>query len=174
MSSIKSQLKDYFFEALEFFRRKEGLSYKDLAKCAGINSQYLSDLRRGKRNPKEDTQEKIAQVFNLSLTDFLEVGRSILEEVSPPSQPKPLDKDEKIEMLEKISRLTDELLNLTAKLAQKDDILAQRAERIERLETQLVSLENSMASKMKEGAAGSPIAAGGVTARVVGTGEDKN
>lgn len=54
-----------FGERLKSARRKAGLSQNDLAIKLNVSASMIGQYETGKRNPKKDTIEKIANALNL-------------------------------------------------------------------------------------------------------------
>ena len=54
-------------------RKRAGLSIEGLALSAGISTNYLGDVERGKKKPSLDTIEKLLTVMNISLSDFFTI-----------------------------------------------------------------------------------------------------
>lgn len=47
-----------------FYRKRQELSQKELAKMLGINRCYLNQIENGKKVPSEKTEALILQVIN--------------------------------------------------------------------------------------------------------------
>ncbi len=56
-----------FKDMLKFFREKNGLSQAELAKIIGISPSTIGMYETGVRQPNFETEEKIADYFNVSL-----------------------------------------------------------------------------------------------------------
>lgn len=52
---------------LKELRKSQGLSQVELAKRTGISNQAISFYERGKRNPKIETWQRLADYFNVSI-----------------------------------------------------------------------------------------------------------
>lgn len=116
MSNEKIANRDLFWKALEIARSEKGWTYTRIAKEAGINNKYLTIVKRGDRNPKAETQEKIAAAFGYQLLDFIALGRS---PGPPPAGQPPVTIPSPGNDLEQLRRknddLTDALLKAIAK-----------------------------------------------------------
>ena len=55
---------------IRYLRKMKKLSIEDLALECGINRNYLCDLENGKRNPTLQMLEKIANGFNISISEL--------------------------------------------------------------------------------------------------------
>ena len=55
---------------IRYLRKIKKMSIEDLALECGINRNYLSDLERGKRNPTLQMLEKIANGFEISISEL--------------------------------------------------------------------------------------------------------
>ena len=62
---------------IRFLRSERGWSQEDLALEANINKNYLSDLENGRRNPSLDILERIANAFEISLSELFKGIESI-------------------------------------------------------------------------------------------------
>ncbi len=60
-------IEKYFGEAVRRYRGKRSLSQGELAKRAGLQRTYLSDIERGKRNVSLQTAAKVAKALRLPL-----------------------------------------------------------------------------------------------------------
>ena len=56
-----------FASMLKYFREREGLSQRDLAEKLGISKSTISMYEMGKRHPKFEDEEAIADFFNVDL-----------------------------------------------------------------------------------------------------------
>lgn len=68
-----------FKDMLKLYRNQKGLSQSELAKILGLSPSTISMYEVGKREPDFETEEKIADYFNVSLTSLR--GKS--EELRP-------------------------------------------------------------------------------------------
>lgn len=55
---------------IRYLRKMKKLSIEDLALECGINKNYLGDLENGRRNPTLQMLEKIANGFNISISEL--------------------------------------------------------------------------------------------------------
>ena len=63
-----------FKDMLKFYREQRGLSQTELGKIIGIATSTISMYEQGRREPDFETEEKIADFFNVSLSNLR--GRS--------------------------------------------------------------------------------------------------
>lgn len=59
-----------FKDMLKYYRERDGLSQSQLAKIIGVSSSTISMYEVGKREPDFETEEKIADYFNVSLSNL--------------------------------------------------------------------------------------------------------
>ncbi len=59
-----------FGKKLRELRKKNNLTQLELSECAGFDRNYIGMLERGERNPALLNIQKIAQVFNITLSEF--------------------------------------------------------------------------------------------------------
>lgn len=59
-----------------YLRKKKGMSQEDLALEANINTNYLSDLENGRRNPTLRILEKIAIALEIDVSELLKGCKS--------------------------------------------------------------------------------------------------
>jgi len=59
-----------FKDMLKYYREREGLSQSQLAKVIGVSASTISMYEIGKREPDFETEEKIADYFNVSLSSL--------------------------------------------------------------------------------------------------------
>ena len=69
-------------ERLRRIRREHQLTLKDLKERADLSVPYLSDLERGVVNPSIETLKKVANAYNMSVSELL----SDVEELGKPTQ----------------------------------------------------------------------------------------
>ncbi len=55
---------------IRYFRREKKLSQEELAFRANLNVTYLSDLENGRRNPSLKILNRLANAFNLTLSEL--------------------------------------------------------------------------------------------------------
>ena len=55
---------------IRYLRKNKKLSIEDLALECGINRNYLCDLENGRRNPTLQMLEKIANGFDISISEL--------------------------------------------------------------------------------------------------------
>lgn len=65
-----------FKDMLKYLREREGLSQSQFAKIIGVSSSTVSMYEVGKRQPDFETEEKIADYFNVSLNVLRGKGES--------------------------------------------------------------------------------------------------
>lgn len=66
-------------DRLKELRREKGLNQKDLAKLLGVTESAYGYYEQGRREPSNEAQEKLANVFDCSI-DYL-TGRSDIKKV---------------------------------------------------------------------------------------------
>ncbi len=59
-------------EQIRIYRKKAGLSQKELGKKLGVSQQHIAQYETGKRIPKIETLDKIASALNVSIADIKE------------------------------------------------------------------------------------------------------
>lgn len=59
-------------ERIRDYRKKVGLSQKELGKMLDVSQQHIAQYESGKRTPKLDTIQKIATSLNVNINDLLE------------------------------------------------------------------------------------------------------
>lgn len=59
-------------ERIRDYRKKIGLSQKELGKILEVSQQHIAQYESGKRTPKLDTIQKIAIALNVNINDLLE------------------------------------------------------------------------------------------------------
>ena len=75
MSTEKDNNRELFLNALDFCMHKYDMKAIELANITGIARSRISEILNSKYNPGLKVQSKIAQAFNLSLVDFLSLGK---------------------------------------------------------------------------------------------------
>lgn len=68
---------EFFAEQIKFHRRKLGLSQEDLADNTGLSLTLVKDIERRKANPTMGTIIKIANFFEVSVAELLDVDDSL-------------------------------------------------------------------------------------------------
>jgi transcriptional regulator with XRE-family HTH domain len=61
-----------FGQRLRMLRKQRGMSQEELALATGMDRTYISSVERGARNISLRNIEKIAQIFEVSLSELLE------------------------------------------------------------------------------------------------------
>ena len=59
-------------ERIRDYRKKAGLSQKELGKKLDVSQQHIAQYENGKRMPKLDTLKKIANALEIDINDLLE------------------------------------------------------------------------------------------------------
>jgi len=60
------------FLAMRLVQLRGNFSQAQLAKKAGVPQSAISDIENGKRNPRIDTLQKLANALDVSLNELLE------------------------------------------------------------------------------------------------------
>ncbi len=94
-----------FKDMLKYYRMREGLSQKALATRLGLSASTISMYEVGEREPDFETEEKIADFFNVDLNTLR--GKDIEAPTFSPSLSPDLDPDDQ-ELLSKYHMLSDE------------------------------------------------------------------
>ena len=68
-----------FKDMLKYFRMREGLSQRELAKRIGISSSTISMYEIGAREPDFETEELLADFFNTDLDTLRGIDREMQE-----------------------------------------------------------------------------------------------
>lgn len=55
-------------ETLQDLRLKTEMTQKNVSTQLGVTKEYLSALERGVRNPSDSLKEKMAELYNVSIT----------------------------------------------------------------------------------------------------------
>ncbi len=58
-------------ENIRLFRKKAGLSLKDLSQKSGISTSFLGNIEKGTRKPTLYTIEKLADTLDVSITSLM-------------------------------------------------------------------------------------------------------
>ena len=58
---------DIFRNNLRFYRNEQGLTQEKLSELTGINTDYLSEIERGKKTPSFKRMELIANALNIEV-----------------------------------------------------------------------------------------------------------
>ncbi len=56
-----------FRNNLRFYRNEQGLTQEKLSELAGISTDYLSEIERGKKTPSFKRMELIAKALNIEV-----------------------------------------------------------------------------------------------------------
>ena len=88
-----------FKDMLKYYRMKEGLSQRALASHLGLSPSTISMYEVGEREPDFETEEKIADFFNVDLNTLR--GKDIEAPAAAPPSP------EQADLLEKYDSLSD-------------------------------------------------------------------
>ena len=149
----KEEINGYFLEAVRRLKA-QGYSQKDIVKAAGLSQNAISKIKTGQNNAGDDTINKLCTAFNLN-PDFFYRGSQqfTLEEKTHQAPPAPMidngsainaalaAKDVTIETLK--ARIVD----LQRTIADKEDMIKSRDERIIALERQLAAATTSDLSR---------------------------
>ena len=149
----KEEINGYFLEAVRRLKA-QGYSQKDIVKAAGLSQNAISKIKTGQNNAGDDTINKLCNAFKLN-PDFFYRGSQqfTLEEKTHQAPPAPMidngsainaalaAKDVTIETLK--ARIVD----LQRTIADKEDMIKSRDERIIALERQLAAATTSDLSR---------------------------
>ena len=138
----KEEINGYFLEAVRRLKA-QGYSQKDIVKAAGLSQNAISKIKTGQNNAGDDTINKLCTAFNLN-PDFFYRGSQQFTLEEKPHQSPMIDngsainaalaaKDETIETLK--ARIAD----LQRTIADKEDMIKSRDERIIALKRQLAA-----------------------------------
>lgn len=58
-------------EQIKTIRQELGMSRRAFSEAAGISDSYLAELEKGKKQPTVNILSKIANAFNISISDIL-------------------------------------------------------------------------------------------------------
>lgn len=64
--------KDIFAKNLEYYIKKNNITQKELAEAIGVSSPALNDWIKGKKFPRIDKIEKLADYFKILKSDLIE------------------------------------------------------------------------------------------------------
>lgn len=102
-----------FKDMLKFYRKRAGLSQRELAKELGLAYSTISMYEVGKREPNFETEELIADYFNVDLNNLRGKDNEV-----------PTFEPEHVELIELYSKLKPEqkktILNLLRSLVDDD------------------------------------------------------
>lgn len=85
-------------DMIKFYRERDGYSQAELARKVHVSPAAIGNYESGFRKPKPETEEALADLFNVSLDNL----RGIDTEKKPP-----MVKPEYVEMVDKFSRLSE-------------------------------------------------------------------
>ena len=83
-----------FKEMLKYFRMRDGLSQRSLAKRLGLSASTISMYEVGEREPDFETEEKIADFFNVDLNTLRGKDIEASSAAVPSSAASPFSPDE--------------------------------------------------------------------------------
>lgn len=66
-------------ENIAFYRRKKGLTQKDLAEKTGLSRSFISQIENSTNNPSEDSLYKISNVLNISISELKGEGKNFIK-----------------------------------------------------------------------------------------------
>lgn len=66
-------------ENIAFYRRKKGLTQKDLAEKTGLSRSFISQIENSTNNPSEDSLYKISNVLNISISELKGDGKNFIK-----------------------------------------------------------------------------------------------
>jgi transcriptional regulator with XRE-family HTH domain len=69
---MTSETREALGRAIRVARARKRLSQDDLAKAAGVNQSYISEVEGGDRNPAMGTLERIADALGMNLAQLFE------------------------------------------------------------------------------------------------------
>lgn len=88
MDAVKMQT----HELIRFYRQKAGLTQQQLADKLGVSQQYIGNYESGKRQPKIQTLQKIADALGVdvfSLADWDTATKMIEDDINRETEPVP-------------------------------------------------------------------------------------
>ena len=97
-------------EKLKLFRKKKGLTLKELNKLTDISISFISDIENNRRNPSIDNLKIIAKALDVQVSQLLDEGNSSLPQKNIPI-------DDKLDELEEDMKI---LFSKVKKLSKKD------------------------------------------------------
>ncbi|MBS6501419.1 MAG: helix-turn-helix transcriptional regulator [Clostridium sp.] len=97
-------------EKLKTFRKKKGLTLKELNKLTGISISFISDIENNRRNPSIDNLKIIAKALDVQVSQLLDEGNSSLA-------PKNIPIDDRLDELEEDMKI---LFSKVKKLSKQD------------------------------------------------------
>ena len=68
-----------FMEIIKYYRKRAGLSQSDLADKLGVARTTIASYEQGRRHPDFETEEKIADFFNIDLNTLRGVSVPALD-----------------------------------------------------------------------------------------------
>jgi len=71
-----STLRSRFGERIRELRALKGLTQEELAEAVGVSTDFISLVERGKRAPSFENLERLAQVFELKVSELFEFPES--------------------------------------------------------------------------------------------------
>lgn len=76
---IKSEVKmSLLSKNIAYFRRKKGMTQKELAEKSGLSKSFISQIENNNNNPSKDSLYKISKVLNVSMENL--TGEYITED----------------------------------------------------------------------------------------------
>jgi len=70
-------MKRLFGQRIQELRRRQSFSQEQLAEKAGISSNYLSRIERGKENPTFDMFIKLSKALKTDLSEMFDFGHNV-------------------------------------------------------------------------------------------------
>lgn len=71
-----------FKDMLTFYRKKEGLTQRELAKKIGVSASTIGMYESGKRFPEKEIEETIADLFNVNLNILRGIDTEYIPEMA--------------------------------------------------------------------------------------------
>lgn len=81
---------------IAFYRRKKGLTQKELSEKTGLSRSFISQIENGTNNPSKDSLYKIAKVLEIDVDQLIDDGKNYI-------------KDENTELVKILLDLTSDL-----------------------------------------------------------------